>query len=166
MAFDVLACTRQREQDLVVSAGGVRGRQPARHERRVPAVDRLDRGAAAGRIAVDDFGTGYSSLACLQPFPVDRLKIDRSFTSAITTSPESGALIGTLVQLGKDLGLATLAAGVETVDELDHLRAQHVQEAQGVLLSRPLDPDVFETQLLEPTLPPDSPTKGRRRVHR
>ena len=57
------------------------------------------------RIAVDDFGTGYSSLAYLQQFPVDCLKIDRAFTNAITTSPESKALIGTLVQLGKDLGL-------------------------------------------------------------
>jgi hypothetical protein len=76
---------------------------------------------------------------------------------------KSTALIGTL---GKDLGLATLAEGAETVDQLDRLQAQHVQEAQGFLLSRSLDSDVFETQLLEPTLPPDSPTKGRRRVHR
>ena len=57
------------------------------------------------RIAVDDFGTGYSSLAYLQQFPVDCLKIDREFTNAISTSPESKALISTLVQLGKDLGL-------------------------------------------------------------
>ena len=57
------------------------------------------------RIAVDDFGTGYSSLAYLRQFPVDCIKIDREFTKAISTSPESKALIGTLVQLGKDLGL-------------------------------------------------------------
>src|SRR5207249_1385480 len=63
------------------------------------------------RIAVDDFGTGYSSLAYLQQFPVDCLKIDRSFTNAIATSPESKALIATLVQLGRDLGLRTLAEG-------------------------------------------------------
>ena len=66
------------------------------------------------RIAVDDFGTGYSSLAYLRQFPVDCIKIDREFTQAISTSPESKALIGTLVQLGKDLGLSTLAEGVET----------------------------------------------------
>ena len=83
------------------------------------------------RIAVDDFGTGYSSLAYLQQFPVDCLKIDRRFTSAITTSPESKALIRTLVQLGKDLGLKTLAEGVETADEMDHLRHEHVNEAQA-----------------------------------
>jgi EAL domain-containing protein (putative c-di-GMP-specific phosphodiesterase class I) len=103
------------------------------------------------RIAVDDFGTGYSSLAYLRQFPVDCIKIDREFTRAISTSPESKALIGTLVQLGKDLGLSTLAEGVETTGELDVLRIQHVNEAQGFLLSRPLDPATLETQLLEPT---------------
>jgi len=102
------------------------------------------------RIAVDDFGTGYSSLAYLQQFPVDCLKIDRMFTNAITTSPESRALIGTLVQLGKDLGLSTLAEGVETTGEMDHLRDEHVNEAQGFLFSRPLDPETLETQLLIP----------------
>lgn len=110
------------------------------------------------RIAVDDFGTGYSSLAYLRQFPVDCLKIDRSFTNAITTSPESKALIGTLVQLGKDLGLKTLAEGVETVDEMDHLRAEHVNEAQGFLLARPLDADTLEAQLLAPTRPPSQST--------
>jgi diguanylate cyclase (GGDEF)-like protein len=106
------------------------------------------------RIAVDDFGTGYSSLAYLQQFPVDCLKIDRSFTSAISTSPESRALIGTLVQLGKDLGLKTLAEGVETTAEMDQLRAEHVNEAQGFLLARPLDPEALEAQLLAPRRPP------------
>ena len=102
------------------------------------------------RIAVDDFGTGYSSLAYLQQFPVDCLKIDRRFTSAITTSPESKALIRTLVQLGRDLGLKTLAEGVETASEMDHLRDEHVNEAQGFLLSRPLEPQVLEDQILQP----------------
>jgi diguanylate cyclase (GGDEF)-like protein len=105
------------------------------------------------RIAVDDFGTGYSSLAYLRQFPVDCLKIDRMFTNAITTSPESRALIGTLVQLGKDLGLSTLAEGVETIGEMDLLRAEHVNQAQGFLLARPLDPDTLETELLAPTHP-------------
>jgi diguanylate cyclase (GGDEF)-like protein len=102
------------------------------------------------RIAVDDFGTGYSSLAYLRQFPADCLKIDRMFTSAITTSPESKALIGTLVQLGKDLGLSTLAEGVETTDEMDLLRSAKVDQAQGFLLSRPLDPQSLETQILNP----------------
>jgi diguanylate cyclase (GGDEF)-like protein len=111
------------------------------------------------RIAVDDFGTGYSSLAYLQQFPVDCLKIDRRFTNAITTSPESKALIRTLVQLGKDLGLSTLAEGVETMTEMDQLRVEHVNEAQGFLLSKPLDPQTLETQLLAPTRPTTETTK-------
>jgi EAL domain-containing protein (putative c-di-GMP-specific phosphodiesterase class I) len=114
------------------------------------------------KVAVDDFGTGYSSLAYLQQFPVDCLKIDRMFTSAITTSPESKALIRTLVQLGKDLGLTTLAEGVETTGQIDRLRSEDVNEIQGFLLSRPLDPETLETQILAPARSsaesPESPT--------
>jgi diguanylate cyclase (GGDEF)-like protein len=106
------------------------------------------------KVAIDDFGTGYSSLAYLQRFPVDCLKIDRAFTDAITRSPEADALIRTLVQLGHDLGLKTLAEGVETTDQLDYLRNEHVNEAQGFLLARPLDPQTLETQLLVPTRAP------------
>jgi EAL domain-containing protein (putative c-di-GMP-specific phosphodiesterase class I) len=102
------------------------------------------------KIAVDDFGTGYSSLAYLRQFPVDCLKIDRMFTQAITSSPESKALVGTLVQLGRDLGLRTLAEGVETTDEMDRLREEHVDEAQGFLLARPLDAETLEVRLLAP----------------
>jgi diguanylate cyclase (GGDEF)-like protein len=105
------------------------------------------------RIAVDDFGTGYSSLAYLRRFPVDCLKIDRTFTNAVTVSPESKDLIRTFVQLGRDLGLRTLAEGVETTDELDHLRSENVDEAQGFLLSHPLDPQTLEDQLLAPLRP-------------
>jgi EAL domain-containing protein (putative c-di-GMP-specific phosphodiesterase class I) len=100
------------------------------------------------RIAVDDFGTGYSSLAYLQRLPVDSLKIDRSFISAIHTSSESRALIKTLVQLGRDLNLTTLAEGVETTEELDHCRRERVDHVQGYLLSKPLDPVDFETRIL------------------
>lgn len=105
------------------------------------------------RIAVDDFGTGYSSLAYLRQFPVDCLKIDRMFTNAITSSPESKALVSTLVQLGKDLGLSTLAEGVETTQEMDLLRQADVNQAQGFLMARPLDPETLEAQLLVPTRP-------------
>jgi diguanylate cyclase (GGDEF)-like protein len=102
------------------------------------------------KIAVDDFGTGYSSLSYLQKFPVDCLKIDRSFIETLTASPESRALIRTLVQLGRTLGLTTLAEGVETTDQLDQLRGEHVNEVQGFLLSKPLDAATFETQILAP----------------
>lgn len=105
------------------------------------------------QIAIDDFGTGYSSLAYLQRLPVDCLKIDRSFTNTITRSPEADAIIRTLVQLGKDLGLKTLAEGVESTDQVDHLRSEDVNQVQGFLMSRPLDPTTLETQLLQPIRP-------------
>jgi diguanylate cyclase (GGDEF)-like protein len=105
------------------------------------------------RIAVDDFGTGYSSLGYLQQFPVDCLKIDRMFTSGVDSSPESRALIDTVVKLGHDLGLKTLAEGVETTEQLDRLRNAQVDEAQGFLLARPLDAESLETQILAPARP-------------
>jgi EAL domain-containing protein (putative c-di-GMP-specific phosphodiesterase class I) len=101
-------------------------------------------------VAIDDFGTGYCSLSYLRQFPVDCIKIDKSFTSAITTSPESQALVKTFIQLGKDLGLKTLAEGVETIGQMDMLRSSNVAEVQGFLFAHPLEPDVLEGQILEP----------------
>src|SRR5277367_1778003 len=74
------------------------------------------------RIAIDDFGTGYSSLAYLQRFPVDALKIDRSFISRVSQDPEGDTLIRTLVQLGKSLSIETLAEGIEQSRELTLLK--------------------------------------------
>jgi diguanylate cyclase (GGDEF)-like protein len=99
-------------------------------------------------VAIDDFGTGYSSLAYLQQLPVDSLKIDRSFVSAMDPSPESQAIVRTIVQLGRELGLKTLAEGVETTSQVDQLRGERVDEAQGFLLARPLDPETFEATIL------------------
>ncbi len=120
-------------------------RNPKATARRLAAIKEL-----GVKVAIDDFGTGYSSLAYLRQFPVDCLKIDRMFTNAITTSPESKALIGTLVQLGRDLGLRTLAEGVETTGEMDRLKEEHVDEVQGFLFSRPLDAATIESQFLVP----------------
>jgi EAL domain-containing protein (putative c-di-GMP-specific phosphodiesterase class I) len=108
------------------------------------------------RIAIDDFGTGYSSLGYLRQFPVDCIKIDKSFTNAMDTSSESKALVKTFIQLGKDLGLKTLAEGVETISQMDLLRASNVAEVQGFLFSRPLEPAVLEEQILEPMRPTDT----------
>jgi diguanylate cyclase (GGDEF)-like protein len=91
------------------------------------------------RIAIDDFGTGYSSLNHLQQFPVDALKIDQSFVSRLTTSPDGEALIRTLVQLGKDLSIETLAEGIEQQHELSMLQAEHCDSGQGFLFARPMD---------------------------
>jgi diguanylate cyclase (GGDEF)-like protein len=96
------------------------------------------------RIAIDDFGTGYSSLAYLQQFPVDSIKIDRSFISAMSKSAEGDALIHTLIQLGKVLNLETVAEGIEESAQLDQLQAEHCQTGQGYLVARPLLPDQVE----------------------
>ena len=111
-----------------------------------------DQGSWVCRIAVDDFGTGYSSLAYLQQFPVDCLKIDRAFTSAVTTSPESQGAHRHPRPARQDLGLTTLAEGVETTDEMDILRPPHVDQAQGFLMAQPLDPETLEDEVLAPHL--------------
>jgi diguanylate cyclase (GGDEF)-like protein len=96
------------------------------------------------RIAVDDFGTGYSSLAYLRQFPVDSLKIDRTFINGLAQSSESHALTHTLIHLGKALGLETLAEGVENQSQVRELQREGCDLAQGFLFARPLDPDVLE----------------------
>jgi len=100
------------------------------------------------RIAIDDFGTGYSSLAYLRQFPVDALKIDRSFIAGIASSNESAALIHTLIQLGKTLDLETLAEGIEEPAQLQRLQREHCDTGQGFLFARPLDVAAVE-QFLE-----------------
>jgi diguanylate cyclase (GGDEF)-like protein len=105
-------------------------------------------------IAIDDFGTGYSSLSYLRQFPIDGIKIDQSFISSLASSSESKALVKTFIQLGRDLGLKTLAEGVETFEQMDILRANQVNEVQGFLFSRPLDPEALERQLLLPMRSP------------
>jgi len=91
------------------------------------------------RIAIDDFGTGYSSLAHLQRFPVDALKIDRSFISGLRSNKEGETLIHTLVQLGKALSIETFAEGIEQQQELSLLREEDCDSGQGFLFARPLD---------------------------
>ncbi len=107
-------------------------------------------------VAIDDFGTGYSSLASLRELPVDGIKIDKSFIASISTSEESMALVRTFIRLGQDLGLKTVAEGVETFDQMDLLRASDVDFVQGFLFSRPLSPEAFEANLLVPRSPPST----------
>ncbi|MDQ2630307.1 MAG: EAL domain-containing protein [Actinomycetota bacterium] len=98
------------------------------------------------RIAVDDFGTGYSSLSHLRQFPVDVLKIDRSFVSQLAEGGENEILLHTLVQLGKALEIETTAEGVERPQDLSVIRDKECDNAQGFLFARPLsaqDADSF-----------------------
>ena len=90
------------------------------------------------RIAIDDFGTGYSSMAHLQKFPVDALKIDRSFITQMTHNQEGETIIRTLVQLGKALSIETFAEGIEQEHELTLLQGERCDSGQGFLFARPL----------------------------
>jgi diguanylate cyclase (GGDEF)-like protein len=99
------------------------------------------------RIAIDDFGTGYSSLAYLRQFPIDVLKIDQTFVSGMAETKESAAIVHTLVQLGKLLGLETIAEGIETHDQWMRLKAEDVDNGQGFLFSQPLDREAINKLL-------------------
>ena len=99
------------------------------------------------RLAIDDFGTGYSSLAHLRQFPVDALKIDRSFITGLGNNLEGETLIHTLVQLGKALSIETIAEGIEQPDELSLLQDENCDGGQGFLFARPLDIEATEAFL-------------------
>jgi diguanylate cyclase (GGDEF)-like protein/PAS domain S-box-containing protein len=98
-------------------------------------------------IAIDDFGTGYSSMAYLRQFPVDVLKIDRTFVAGMDGTPDADALVRTLVELGRILGLVTLAEGIEDQTQLDGLRAAHCDRGQGFIVSRPVGPEAVDAFL-------------------
>ncbi|MBF0324237.1 MAG: EAL domain-containing protein [Alphaproteobacteria bacterium] len=94
-------------------------------------------------ISIDDFGTGYSSLNYLKRFPVDKLKIDRSFVVDIGLHPDNAAVVQAIVNLGHSLGTRVNVEGVETREQLDFLIAHKVDEAQGFLFSKALPADQF-----------------------
>jgi diguanylate cyclase (GGDEF)-like protein len=92
-------------------------------------------------IAMDDFGTGYSSLSYLRRFPFDRIKIDQSFVRELDKQPGCMAIVRAVASLGKDLGIAITAEGVETPQQLDTLEKEGCTEIQGYLFSRPVPGD-------------------------
>jgi diguanylate cyclase (GGDEF)-like protein/PAS domain S-box-containing protein len=99
------------------------------------------------RVAVDDFGTGYSSLSYLTRFPVDKLKLDRSFVRHATTQSEDAAIASSVIQLGRSLHLQVVAEGVETLEQARFLAARECELAQGFLYSRPLPPEALRAWL-------------------
>jgi diguanylate cyclase (GGDEF)-like protein len=114
-------------------------------------VETLEELKAMGvRLALDDFGTGYSSLAHLHRFPLDILKIDRSFTAALHADHQGGSIAGAIVSLAQALGLETVAEGIEDADQSRQLERLGCTYGQGFLFSRPLPPAEFDERLRGP----------------
>jgi len=98
-------------------------------------------------LSIDDFGTGYSSLSYLSRFPIDVLKIDRSFVSDIGSGNSEAPIVASIIALAHNLQLSVIAEGVETLDQIAYLRRHGCDEMQGYYFSRPLAADAFETLL-------------------
>ena len=140
------------EPDFVrrASRRSLRGTAPARAARARDHRERPDRGPTRPasrldgaartlgvRIAIDDFGTGYSSLAYLRRFPVDVLKIDRTFTEDVDRAESASAIVGAILSMGRAVGLDVVVEGIERETQLAALRELGATAAQGYLLSRP-----------------------------
>jgi len=95
-------------------------------------------------ISIDDFGTGYSSLSYLKKFPIDNLKIDKSFVDDINENRDSAAIVDTIINLAQNLNLTVIAEGVEDKKTLDYLAFQHCDLVQGYLLAKPMCAEDFE----------------------
>jgi diguanylate cyclase (GGDEF)-like protein/PAS domain S-box-containing protein len=107
------------------------------------------------RLAIDDFGTGYSSLSYLRQFPIDILKIDRSFVASLDGTHDSSALVRSIINLSSTLRLETVAEGIETSEQRQVLLALGARSGQGYLFARPMDPDTLGDALVReaPTQP-------------
>ncbi|HNT35782.1 MAG TPA: EAL domain-containing protein, partial [bacterium] len=99
------------------------------------------------QLYIDDFGTGYSSLSYLHQFPIDALKIDRSFIQSLKPGDEESGIVKTIVLLARDLGLSVIVEGIETAEQLEIIRKLKCQYAQGFFFSKPLPPAEIETLL-------------------
>ena len=137
----------------------------ASRHRSMAVLDGLQ--ALGVRLSVDDFGTGYSSLTHLRSLPVTELKIDKSFVMTMTVNDQDAVIVRTLVELGRSLGLRTVAEGVESADAQAMLREYGCDEAQGYLFSRPIPAEQFTAVARPPERAPDRPRRPRScRFHR
>lgn len=118
------------------------------------------------RLAIDDFGTGYSSLAQLKRFPIDTLKVDRSFIRDIARDPEDRAITEAIIAMGKTLSLTIVAEGVETPEQKAFLHERACDEMQGYYFSTPVPPDEFAQLLREHSPAPARETRPAARRHK
>ena len=100
------------------------------------------------QLALDDFGTSYSSLSYLKRFPINTLKIDRSFVRDLTTNADDASIVSAVISMGKSLHMRVVAEGIETLEQLRFLQGQGCPEGQGYYFSQPLAAGEF-TQLLK-----------------
>ena len=113
------------------------------------------------RLAIDDFGTGYSSMSLMKQFPIDTIKIDRSFVRDLPKDSEDQAIAQAIISMGKALGMTVIAEGVETVEQETFLRSHACDEMQGFLFSKPVPPQELAKLLRSAPLlvsPPLAPT--------
>jgi diguanylate cyclase (GGDEF)-like protein/PAS domain S-box-containing protein len=108
------------------------------------AIETMRRLKALGvKLSLDDFGTGYSNFSYLRRFPIDRLKIDQSFISGMTTRQEDAMIVDTIINLAHRMNLNVTGEGVETTEQMDYLREKHCNELQGYLFSHAIPPASF-----------------------
>jgi diguanylate cyclase (GGDEF)-like protein len=114
------------------------------------------------RLAIDDFGTGYSSMSLMKQFPIDTIKIDRSFVRNLPDDCQDKAIAQAIISMGKALGLTVVAEGVETIEQDQFLRDQACDEIQGFLFSKPVPPEAIPALMLplasSPPVQPQSPS--------
>jgi EAL domain-containing protein (putative c-di-GMP-specific phosphodiesterase class I) len=100
------------------------------------------------RVVFDDFGTGYASLSYLKKFPLDGLKIDRSFVIELRADSDDAAIVGSTIGLSRQLGLSLIAEGIETRATADLLMSMGCEQGQGYFFGRPMPAQAFESQFL------------------
>jgi EAL domain-containing protein (putative c-di-GMP-specific phosphodiesterase class I) len=135
-----------------MSVLGESGLNPRRLELEITESVMLDAGGTAlamlqnlrefgVRVALDDFGIGYSSMGCLRSFPFDRIKIDQSFVRGASNDAVGRAIVRAVASIGKSLGMATVAEGVETQRQMARIASDGCTDVQGYLISRPMPPE-------------------------
>ncbi len=130
------------------------------------AIEMLKQLRALGlKLSIDDFGTGYSSLSYLHRFPINTLKIDRSFVTRMTDNNENLEIVRTIITLAQTLGMDVVAEGVEVQEQLTMLRDLGCEHGQGYFFSKPVDVKgaekiILETYILAGTTPPPQPPQG------